>query len=203
MRAEYEAGDSRAVLAERYGCSETTVRNTLLRAGAWMRPCGAIDPHNRRDFTDGEVASMVERYRNGESANVIGASLEPPATREVVLRVLRPTGVVSRARGSRHPAWNGGRTRDPKGYVSVRVAEDHPYFAMARGSSNYIAEHRLVMAEHLGRALGADESVHHLNGVKDDNRIENLQLVQGHHGRGGVAICRSCGSRDIEWTELT
>ena len=61
------------------------------------------------------------------------------------------------------------------GYISV-FAPDHPY----RDNKNHILEHRLVMETHLGRLLAPMEVVHHKNGVKDDNRIENLELFISH-----------------------
>lgn len=71
-------------------------------------------------------------------------------------------------------AWKGGRTKHPAGYILV-MCKNHPY-AYTKGQ---VLEHRLVMEKHLGRYLLPKEIVDHLNGIKDDNRIENLVLFNG------------------------
>jgi hypothetical protein len=79
----------------------------------------------------------------------------------------------------REPGQPGTYSKTSKGYVRVYLPE-HPN-AMSDGQ---ILEHILIMSEHLGRPLTDDEQVHHKNGVKDDNRIENLVLKIKAHGPG-------------------
>lgn len=56
------------------------------------------------------------------------------------------------------------------GYLTICLANKKYYI------------HRLIMEEHLGRKLKSDEQVHHINGNKLDNRIENLQVIKrGEH----------------------
>jgi hypothetical protein len=104
-------------------------------------------------------------------------------------------------RGVHHPSWKGGRHIDRLGYAHILVPDDHPYASMRR-NTRYALEHRIVMAEHLGRPLTRSETVHHINGDRQDNRTENLQLHSGRHGKGQHMRCRTCGSTDIEHTEI-
>ena len=82
--------------------------------------------------------------------------------------------------GKKHPAWKGGRRNGGEGYGYIRAyCPTHPYC----DDRGYILEHRLVMEKHLGRTILPTEVVHHINGIKDDNRIENLMLFssRGSH----------------------
>jgi hypothetical protein len=67
------------------------------------------------------------------------------------------------------------------GYSMINVSKE---FRHLTGGATKIAEHRFVLAQHLGRALTSDEHVHHVNGVKTDNRLENLELWSTYHPAG-------------------
>jgi len=75
--------------------------------------------------------------------------------------------------GEKHYRWKGGKTKNGAGYVVINhsVGEKH------KGPKTEY-EHRRLMEKHLGRKLDRNEVVHHINGDKTDNRIENLMVME-------------------------
>ena len=87
--------------------------------------------------------------------------------------------------GERSYHWHGGRI-DDDGYILVL---DPERTKRTDGRTRYIPEHRLVMEQHIGRKLVSGEIVHHIDGNKINNNIENLKLVtRKEHKLGYAAV---------------
>jgi len=84
--------------------------------------------------------------------------------------------------GDKHPQWGklgadaahwrGGKKPNGQGYVLV-LAHGHPQ----ADHKGYVREHRLIVEKGMKRFLRLDEIVHHWNGIRDDNRAENLAVM--------------------------
>lgn len=82
-------------------------------------------------------------------------------------------------KGESHHRWNNGEYNHPHGYLSILQSD-----------GTYKLEHRIVMEEYLGRQLSSDEIIHHIDGDKRNNNIDNLQIVtRAEH----IAIHRELG----------
>jgi hypothetical protein len=99
-----------------------------------------------------------------------------------------------------HRPHNNKGYKDKRGYMRI-WNPDHTNSL----KDGYIQEHRLVMSEHLGRPLTKNEVVHHKNKILDDNRIENLELIENqskhisnNHNKKDFSnrICSDCDSKE-------
>jgi hypothetical protein len=78
------------------------------------------------------------------------------------------------ARGANHPRWNSGELVSTAGYLKVRVGIGHPL----ADPYGYAYEHLVVWAAAGNTLPGKHELIHHINGDKRDNRLQNLECIQ-------------------------
>lgn len=189
---EYKAGERTGDLAAKYGVNRKTIIQIAERMGCQMRHQHYMS--GRAKMKTDALHEDVKRLRaEGLSQQKIGEAVG--ISQAVVGRILAKMGMPRRVTlaGERHGNWKGGVVTTPHGYTAVSGGE----FPEMHDMNGYTLEHRLVMARAFCRPLTKHETVHHINGNRKDNRLENLQLRNGKHGKGVVLQCSCCGSRNI------
>jgi transposase-like protein len=190
--AAYQSGVSLSDLGRQEGCCLEAVRKVLIRHGVERRPRGAT----ARNLSPELREQLIADYKGGMSQ--IPLSKKYGVSQVSVSRYLRSAGVKMNLAGAAASGFQkcGGRIQID-GRTAILTPTDSPYSSM-RNHLGYILEHRLVMAEHLGRSLTPYETVHHKDGDKQNNALSNLELRQGNHGKGARFRCADCGSHNVE-----
>lgn len=196
--AAYQAGHSNADMKFMFGVSDGVIRQIVRRAGHPLRKTGG----RKKVITPTIIDEILRLHAGGVPQMAIATVVH--CQQSTVSVILRERGLYDgrRASGDRHGSWKGGLALC-EGYVLQSASRADPVVGRMVRRNGYVPQHRLVMARHLGRHLESHESVHHINGDRKDNRVENLQLRQGQHGKGVVFRCCQCGSHDIEAVRIT
>lgn len=147
--------------------------------------------HNKNNYPVDKIRQWISQ---GKTQAWIGDKI--CVSPKLIYKVCKKNQIKCQRRGPRsgegHPDWKGGYTIDKSGYKLI-YAPWHPNARYGR----YILEHRLVMEKHLGRLLLRTEVVHHKNGNKLDNRLENLELFQ----RNSDHLKHELTGKVPNWTE--
>lgn len=146
----------------------------------------------------GEIKTGKELRKKGADRFIWAGCLDCGKERWVAYRKGEPVRkrcLSCSKSGENSPRWKGGRTQLKQGYIQVKLFANDPFYSMAVKHGKNVFEHRLIMARHLGRCLLSTEQVHHRNGIKNDNRLENLQLVSPANHVLYNQLCSNCELR--------
>lgn len=159
---------------------------------AWVR-------RGRRKFCGWECKSAYQKTLTGTESARFGIK----HTEETKAKMRDTT----RAPGSRNANWTGGKYKTTQGYRYVHKENLRPetlaIVSPMMTKAGYILEHRLIMAIHLGRPLKTGEKVHHINGNKVDNQVENLMIQDVKtHSQEHREIVRRIGELEKENAHL-
>ena len=147
-------------------CKVVSCENPIHKRG-W---CSA---HYQRWLKNGDLKENIPTGRT----IIEGQCDEPGCERPMVCKRLC-TLHYNRLKTKGHTGPTG-KIYTGKGHINAQG-----YRRIPVGGGRELAEHRVVMERHLGRPLKKNETIHHLNGIRHDNRLENLELRASHHGKG-------------------
>lgn len=196
----YISGERSGALAKEYKCDRKMISSIAKRHGHHEYASmvkGGRRGINTKHLNDKIIWLHSQNFSQQGIGDAVGIS------QCVVSRVLRqfnltPNNPKFGRKGSENNLWKGGRIKTSHGYIGI-LSEEYPTM---RSKTGYVPEHRLVMARYLNRPLENWESVHHIDGNKENNDISNLQLRIGQHGNGVAYCCSECNSRKIKPIQL-
>lgn len=186
-----EHGEKAKDVASRFGISRSTVGD--IKYGRTWPELQPFKDSNISPFT-GHTHSDETKREMSENKRLWWQRASEEQRAETRRRISMNNARNQKGKkGPLSSSWKGGRystARDKYVYV---YAPDHPHAVKAtNGVGGYVLEHRLVMEKIIGRYLHPDEDVNHRNGIKDDNRPENLRLVS-HFAHFEEHGCPKCG----------
>jgi transposase-like protein len=177
MVEQYRNGALLKEIAEQFNCSPATI-------GRSLAPLVSIRSlPNRVNFSESQIRRIKEMLTSRVATKQVAKRMS--CSIDVIHRVAKELGIAL-VPGLRNPK----PYRTPQGYVYL-YAPDH-WSVKNKSVKHRVPEHRIVMERKLGRRLKRRELVHHINGIKHDNRPENLAVLtrQTHKGR---VKCPQCG----------
>jgi len=157
LTKDYNELGSAEEIGKKYRVSKKLILNHMKKLGVDRSPSN----EEKSKLLSGRIATLAEQGYNGkEITRVLGRR------DSTVYRIAKRHGI--QIQDNYHKGYLVTHT----GYV-MKKRPGHP----EADSKGYVREHRLIMEQFLGRYLEDDECVHHLNGNKSDNRLENLELM--------------------------
>jgi len=198
----YHDGFSTTQIAKSFNVSPSIVWNNLRKQGIQLRTFSEATNlfikqgrgNSKKRHLLLKLSLVQALYKEGKSvpeiASLIGVSSptlyrflktqgfklrsSSEAARVLVARGLNP--IRGSQKGNQSPSWKGGKFQDQEGYIKV-YNPNHP-----RASPRYVLEHILVWEQYHKKLLPVGYVIHHLNGIKNDNRPHNLiALPVGKH----------------------
>ncbi len=150
----YRQGYGEEGIAKKLGISVHYARKYILQFGLKKHPFSRLGQKCLQDTRD--------KISQAHSGKVLSESHKKSISE----------GLLGKMSGENNPGWKGGLHRRQDGYVCVRKPSHHKAY-----SNGYVKRAIIVLEWKLGRPLGCCEVAHHIDGIRDNDSPENLEVM--------------------------